>query len=513
MALGLFLSVAIPLIFLYIIWAIDLYATAQLRLVSLGVGWGVVSFGVAYGIQATMLDAGFLTETQLRLLSAPVLEELLKAFFLVGLAEQMRLRYAVDGAAYGFAVGTGFAISENIATILNHPELGISIAVVRVLSTSLMHAYTGALMGAILGRNVYMVPRARLVGLGMGLASSIILHATYNALVMMIAGRALIVVAITVGLSGTLLLSLLIRRSLYIEAQAISVALTRQLTAGELSALRRPEQLADILVQYMPTLGKSRINAIRQFIALQAEYGLLNKTLHQNQRPRMQSLLQDQLRQVEDHLGNSRQQMGLYTWVWLRTVLPSEESPLWQQLSSDVAQEQPLLQLILMLTAKQQALSPQEIQKRHTLLAQSQVFSTLNREDLYDVAVMLNKERYEIGQAVIIAQTINTRLFCVASGQLLESAVDEQGTETIMVVYSPADVCGYVSMLDEAPTTTQVTCVSDAEVYSLSRADFLTIAYGKPQVALALLQNMAGELRRQTDLLKWVRQTSQPNET
>ncbi len=99
-----------------------------------------------------VLESGVNYETLTRI-TAPIIEEILKALILIYLIQHPRFRYIVDGAVYGIAVGIGFALSENLFIYL--PGAGDAVlvtAISRTLSTSLMHATASGLVGISLGR-------------------------------------------------------------------------------------------------------------------------------------------------------------------------------------------------------------------------------------------------------------------------------------------------------------------------------------------------------------------------
>ncbi|GIV81755.1 MAG: hypothetical protein KatS3mg051_1109 [Anaerolineae bacterium] len=161
MILSLLISVFIPLAFLLGIWALEIYAQSRLRTVALAMAWGIGTFGLASIFHNALLHYNVLNFEQVALLSAPVTEEALKALLIVGLASRLALAYAVDGTAYGFAIGTGFAMAENIDYVFGHPDRALPIALTRSLSVSLMHATTTGLVGTAAGSSQYLSHGAR----------------------------------------------------------------------------------------------------------------------------------------------------------------------------------------------------------------------------------------------------------------------------------------------------------------------------------------------------------------
>jgi RsiW-degrading membrane proteinase PrsW (M82 family) len=80
---------------------------------------------------------------------APVVEEILKAIYIVWLLRRNKVGFVVDAATYGFAVGTGFAFIENIYYLPVHPNPTIWTWIVRGFGTALMHSGTTAIFAMI----------------------------------------------------------------------------------------------------------------------------------------------------------------------------------------------------------------------------------------------------------------------------------------------------------------------------------------------------------------------------
>ncbi|GIV81753.1 MAG: hypothetical protein KatS3mg051_1107 [Anaerolineae bacterium] len=68
---------------------------------------------------------------------------------------------------------------------------------------------------------------------------------------------------------------------------------------------------------------------------------------------------------------------------------------------------------------------------------------------------------------------------------------------------------GKLGVLDDEPDITRVQCLEDVTVYTLSRADFAALVYAKPQVGLAMMRELANEIRNLTLLAMWFRRTSE----
>lgn len=509
MILSLFVSVLIPLAFLLSIWALEIYAQSRWQMIALAMGWGIGAFGIASVFHNALLDYGVFNFEQVALLSAPVTEEILKALLIVALVTRLALTYTVDGTAYGFAIGTGFAMAENIDYVVSHPDRALPIALTRVLSISLLHACTTGLVGTAAGSSQYLSRRAQGQRVGLSLALAMLLHAAFNKLVLDLEGVPLLIVALGIGLMGTALIVLLIQRSLSLERRSLAAELAQVTSAGELAAAANPQQIAQLLTRYRGRIDRDRAEQIRQYVVLQARRGMLLRSAALNQRPDVAAYLDGEIRRTEQQLSALRSAMGLYTWVWLRTVLPSEDSRIWRQMSERLQTDTPMLALILHLDERRAQTPRQEVEARKALLRMNPLFYDLQESELEDVALLLNQHRFHSGQEVIRPGVPNDKLYLVAAGSLAWSALDDDGVETILSAYARGDVFGKLGVLDDEPDVTRVQCLEDVTVYTLSRADFAALVYAKPQVGLAMMRELANEIRNLTLLAMWFRRTSE----
>jgi len=166
--------------FLATLLYLDSYKLVKLRTVVAIVACGAVVAGLSYAANAFALD---LIKIDIRHFSryvAPVTEELLKGLVIVVLIRTHRIGFLVDAAIFGFAVGTGFSIVENIYFLRLVPDAGMGTWIVRGFGTAIMHGGATAIF-AVLG--LAMLERAKaakLVDLLPGYALAVLLHSGYN---------------------------------------------------------------------------------------------------------------------------------------------------------------------------------------------------------------------------------------------------------------------------------------------------------------------------------------------
>jgi RsiW-degrading membrane proteinase PrsW (M82 family) len=168
------------LLFLAALITLDSYKLIRLRAVLLALGAGAVLAALCYGAHAAIAAWLGLGPTAYSRYVAPLLEETAKAAAIVLLVRGNRIGFLVDAAIYGFAIGTGFAVVENIHfwELLNNPSL--SLWLVRGFGTAVMHGGATAIF-AIVGKALSErrdLPRG--MGWLAGIAIAIAVHSVYN---------------------------------------------------------------------------------------------------------------------------------------------------------------------------------------------------------------------------------------------------------------------------------------------------------------------------------------------
>lgn len=123
--------------FLAVLVLLDSYKLVRLRTVLGVVLAGMLVAGVAYVVNGALLP-GFKFAAYSRYV-APLIEEALKALVIAALIRAHRVGFLVDAAICGFAVGTGFAMIENLDYLAQWPDSALGTWVVRGFGTALMH--------------------------------------------------------------------------------------------------------------------------------------------------------------------------------------------------------------------------------------------------------------------------------------------------------------------------------------------------------------------------------------
>ncbi len=325
MILAAVVAIAIPMVFLYLVRWLDLYASGSFKTVIVCFAAGLAAFFIALPLNSYL--AVFVGYALAVVLVAPIVEELLKSLTLIYYVRRPEFTYFVDGAIYGFAAGTAFAVIENIFFLINTTqETGILLALSRGFSTSLMHGSTSAMVGVSLGRLRFGRGRARLASLILGWAAAVVLHIAFNYMVQRSENIVGMVIAILIGLIGVGMTVGFILWGLHQEKRWLRESL--QLDVGvskhESAVVQRMEDLDALLAPVGQRFGKEKQQQVTEFLKLQAKLGLKHKAQSMIQDEKLKARLMEEVGEIRAQIDKLRRQVGLYCMSYVRSILPPE---------------------------------------------------------------------------------------------------------------------------------------------------------------------------------------------
>lgn len=149
MTVAILLGLLPVLCFLAALYLLDSFKLVRLRHIFLSIAIGFASAFVSLAINSFLLST---LAIELKIYSrylAPVIEETLKAGYIVYLIRTNKTGFAVDSALHGFAVGAGFALIENIYYLAALNDTVMMVWIVRGFGTAVMHGGVTALFAII----------------------------------------------------------------------------------------------------------------------------------------------------------------------------------------------------------------------------------------------------------------------------------------------------------------------------------------------------------------------------
>ena len=174
------ISLVPVLAFLGLLFFMDSFKLLRVSSVLRAILAGAVVAALCYLASEQILAHTSISTQNYRRYLAPLLEEALKASYLVFLIRTARVGFLVDAAISGFAVGTGFALVENVTYLFSVSSAGVLVWLVRGLGTAIMHGSTGAVF-AMLGMSLSeRHPRAGVAAFLPGFLVAFVVHSAFN---------------------------------------------------------------------------------------------------------------------------------------------------------------------------------------------------------------------------------------------------------------------------------------------------------------------------------------------
>ncbi len=167
-------------LFLTALVFLDSYKLISLRSIVIAILAGTGTAWIVFGITSVLLPVTHMEAHTYSRYVAPVIEESIKAGYILFLIQSKRIGFMVDAAIYGFAVGAGFAAIENIYYMyaLDNPELLLWI--IRGFGTAIMHGGTMAIFGIVAKNLSDRFPGKSFLVIIPPLLITIVIHSLFN---------------------------------------------------------------------------------------------------------------------------------------------------------------------------------------------------------------------------------------------------------------------------------------------------------------------------------------------
>jgi len=109
--------------------------------------------------------------------------------------------------------------------------------------------------------------------------------------------------------------------------------------------------------------------------------------------------------------------------------------------------------------------------------------------------------RLDRGEVLFHEGDADDRLYVVVSGKIKLGRSGTAGRENLIAVLGPGQMFGELSVFDAGTRSSTATAVTPAEIRVLEHDELMKWLTGHPEVARALLAQLAGRLRRANDVV------------
>jgi CRP-like cAMP-binding protein len=142
---------------------------------------------------------------------------------------------------------------------------------------------------------------------------------------------------------------------------------------------------------------------------------------------------------------------------------------------------------------------PPRVSLKRNLLRKLPLFSTLSALEIDRLAVYARLQRVRRGELILAKGDVGSTLIAVVTGAVKICVPSSEGKEIVLNVIQPGEVFGEISLLDGQPRTANALAMSDGEILTLDRREFIPFLKQNPDVALTLLAVLCARLRRTSE--------------
>ena len=166
--------------FLVALVALDSYKLVDIRWILATIALGGIVAGLCYFVHKNLLESTAMLLSHYVRYVSPFIEEFLKGMIIVLLLYRNRIGFLVDAAIFGFAVGAGFAVVENIYMLQVLPQTDIGIWIVRGFGTAIMHGAATAILAVSYRALIRKRSRSPVVAFIPGFLIASVVHSIFN---------------------------------------------------------------------------------------------------------------------------------------------------------------------------------------------------------------------------------------------------------------------------------------------------------------------------------------------
>jgi small-conductance mechanosensitive channel len=142
---------------------------------------------------------------------------------------------------------------------------------------------------------------------------------------------------------------------------------------------------------------------------------------------------------------------------------------------------------------------------REALLRRVDLFATLARDELHNLAPLLHRKEYEAGDVLLTKEMVPECLTIVESGILSVTIDDDHGSVEVSRL-GPGDTMGEQGLLAGLPVRVKVAAISRVVVYRLKKDDLTPLLKRNPDIA----REMCELLARRRDKLSRISTSAEP---
>ena len=137
-----------------------------------------------------------------------------------------------------------------------------------------------------------------------------------------------------------------------------------------------------------------------------------------------------------------------------------------------------------------------------TFLRNVPIFNELSDQELEKIAALGVRKKYKKGSIILLEEETGAALFVIITGKVKIVRMDDDGREVILSILGESDFFGEMAILDGLTRSASVVATSKSELFMIHRRDFIKLMNDYPMVAIALLRELTGRLRKADTQIK-----------
>ena len=123
------------------------------------------------------------------------------------------------------------------------------------------------------------------------------------------------------------------------------------------------------------------------------------------------------------------------------------------------------------------------------------IFANLPEEALEKISKIGSNRTYKKDSVILMEEDAGSALFVIVNGKVKISRTSTDGREVILTYLTDSDFFGEMAILDGMTRSATVIAAEDSELFIIQRDDFLNLLKERPEVSIALLQELTKRLR------------------
>ena len=123
------------------------------------------------------------------------------------------------------------------------------------------------------------------------------------------------------------------------------------------------------------------------------------------------------------------------------------------------------------------------------------IFADLPEDALEKISKLGSNRTYKKDSVILMEEDAGSALFVIVNGKVKISRTSTDGREVILTYLTDSDFFGEMAILDGMTRSATVIAAEDSELFIIQRDDFLNLLKERPEVSIALLQELTKRLR------------------